>query len=94
MDRHFCLYGQLKPLKGFARRVWSSVNVKCGNHSDGCTWTGSIGDFAAHANLCDGRRFLRDQIEALEQENAELNEELTKLAISALLENDVNDVTK
>ena len=76
MDRQACECKQLKPLKGFALRIWSNIEVKCGNHNDGCAWTGSVGDFATHAKLCGSGRLLREKVAALEKENARLANEI------------------
>ena len=32
-------------------RVWSAIPVKCGNH-ESCAWTGSVGDYSNHADIC------------------------------------------
>ena len=76
MDRQACECKQLKPLKGFALRIWSNIEVKCGNHNDGCAWTGSVGDFATHAKFCGSGRLLREMVSALEKENTRLENEI------------------
>ena len=85
LDRNPCGQHELNSLEGFARRIWSNIQVKCGNR-DGCAWTGPIGDYATHP--CDSRSILRGKVKALGQENAQLKVELgeAKRIINALRE--------
>ena len=62
--------------------------MKCGNHNDGCAWTGSIGGYASHMEQCVSARSnqagsaLREELKALKQNNAQLekkNAQLKKL---------------
>ena len=52
VTRKACSPGQLKSPDGFVKRLWSSVQVKCGHHGKGCAWTGSIADFNGHLGKC------------------------------------------
>ena len=54
VDRIPCHQTQIVPLRGMLYRIWSGVVVKCGNHAEGCAWTGSIGDYPKHAKCCRG----------------------------------------
>jgi len=82
IDRMACTTHQLRTLAGCIFRVWGSIPVKCGNHSDGCAWTGSIGDYANHTHLCSRGRSsrivsaLQGKLDQLEEENSKLKEEL------------------
>ncbi|GKY92169.1 hypothetical protein MPSEU_000188200 [Mayamaea pseudoterrestris] len=52
-------------------RVWSEINVKCGNHDRGCPWTGSIVDAITHMHSCalvDRSKKLLEEIAALKQQ--------------------------
>ena len=77
LDRNPCEQHELKPLEGFSRRIWGNIQVKCGNHNDGCAWTGPIGDYATHP--CDSRSILRGEVKALGQENAQLKRVINAL---------------
>ena len=53
IDRRPCTAGQLKRLDGLSLRIWSGIQVKCGNHESGCAWRGSIADYSTHVeNNC------------------------------------------
>lgn len=87
LDRRACDNHQLLPLQGVALRIWSSIRVKCGNpDDDGCAWTGSISDYAAHEQVCGSKRRRRDKVASLEEEIAQLKNELhaAKSTISRL----------
>lgn len=56
VTRKACSPGQLKPPEGFVKRLWSSVQVKCGHHGKGCAWTGSVADFSSHLGKCSFAR--------------------------------------
>eukprot|EP00581_Thalassiosira_minuscula_P001190 CAMPEP_0183738516 /NCGR_PEP_ID=MMETSP0737-20130205/54773_1 /TAXON_ID=385413 /ORGANISM="Thalassiosira miniscula, Strain CCMP1093" /LENGTH=303 /DNA_ID=CAMNT_0025973067 /DNA_START=241 /DNA_END=1152 /DNA_ORIENTATION=+ len=86
IDRTACTIGQLKPLRGFVHRIWNNIQVKCGNHNNGCAWTGSIGDYSSHMNHCrrtnsaDGAileelQQVKKKLEKLQLENDRLEEE-------------------
>ncbi|KAL7528474.1 hypothetical protein ACHAXR_002462 [Thalassiosira sp. AJA248-18] len=96
-DRAPCTVHQLQPIQGFISRIWSNIQVKCGNHDSGCAWTGSIGDYATHLDnncvrrVCENNRGGTDaavweQVEILEKKNVLLSEELesVKFTKSAL----------
>jgi hypothetical protein len=36
----------------FLRRLWSDIQVRCGNCDNGCLWTGSISKATSHLNVC------------------------------------------
>ena len=82
VTRKACSPGQLKSPEGFVKRLWSSVQVKCGHHGKGCAWTGSVADFSGHLEKCtfarpdetSDRRRLEDltrQLKAGEMANME-----------------------
>ena len=52
MTRSHCCALCLQSPEGFVRRLWSSVQVKCGHHGNGCAWTGSVADYPAHLEMC------------------------------------------
>ena len=52
VTRSHCCAGSLRSPEGFVRRLWSSVQVKCGRHGNGCAWTGSVADYPAHSAKC------------------------------------------
>ncbi|EJK61543.1 hypothetical protein THAOC_17949 [Thalassiosira oceanica] len=52
VTRRYCPAGSLRSPEGFVRRLWSSVQVKCGHHRQGCAWTGSVADYPAHLEKC------------------------------------------
>jgi len=56
-------------------RIWSGIEVKCVNHEEGCSWTGSIVDFSKHEKSCQQREkgntlALKERVIELEIENA------------------------
>jgi len=62
VDRHkkcpICQCGcyDLTPLnKGnkVAHQIWSDLPVRCENHEQGCTWTGSLSDYKNHVYKCN-----------------------------------------
>ena len=52
VTRSHCCALCIQSPEGFVRRLWSSVQVKCGHHGKGCTWTGSVADYPAHLEMC------------------------------------------
>ena len=59
-----------------AHRIWSCIAVKCEHHSEGCCWTGSIGDYASHKKTCPhAGPSLRLQIEQLNKTIVDLVKE-------------------
>jgi len=52
VTRQPCTANDLRALSGFNRRLWSSVQVRCGHHGKGCAWRGSIADYCAHLDKC------------------------------------------
>lgn len=80
IDRRPCTSGQLKRLDGLYLRIWSGIQVKCGNHESGCAWKGCIVDYGAHAenNCTVGRGHnnsaLMEELESLRQKNSDLHE--------------------
>ena len=92
VDRMPCHQAQLLPLRGILYRIWSGVPVKCGKHTEGCAWTGSIGDYAKHTKYCGGSRqvslpmtaminqwidqAVEQKLQAVQQENMQLRRQL------------------
>ena len=52
VTRSHCCALCIQSPEGFVRRLWSSVQVKCGRHGNGCAWTGSVADYPAHSAKC------------------------------------------
>ena len=89
IDRVGCTIHQLREIRGCLSRIWGSIPVKCGSNSAGCAWTGSLGDYANHQERCNlGRssRDVRNEIKALREESARLDNALreSKAKISRL----------
>ena len=80
IDRQECSIHQLVPLQGCLFRIWSNIQVKCGN--GGCTWNGSIEDYLNHVNQCNSAQHtqdlssMREEMETLKEENSRLNQQL------------------
>ena len=85
IDREACTTRDLQQPTGCLRRIWSNVQVKCGNSGeDGCAWTGAIGDYANHAEQCNNNNNnnnrngnlsqLREELESVKRENRQLAE--------------------
>ena len=81
IDRKPCTLGQLKQLDGLSLRIWSGIQVKCGNHENGCAWRGPISDYSTHVENCTSGRnptgheaALLEELETLRQENVHLKE--------------------
>mmetsp|Transcript_21665 Transcript_21665/g.50984 ORF Transcript_21665/g.50984 Transcript_21665/m.50984 type:complete len:412 (-) Transcript_21665:92-1327(-) len=74
---------QIKPINGCLKRVYSTIEVRCCNHKDGCLWKGSIADFVAHTDTCQtartsslGSSALREEVNRLNKENKQLQNRL------------------
>jgi len=90
IDRRPCTCRQLKRLDGLSLRIWSGIQVKCGNHESGCAWKGSIADYSAHVeNHCSvGRNTtghnnnsaLVEELETLRQDNLDLKKGVKEFA--------------
>ena len=80
IDREPCQIHQLQSLAGCTRRIWSGLQVKCGNHESGCAWTGGIGDYEGHARTTCTHANVAERsarrIDELEAENARLVDQL------------------
>lgn len=92
IDRRPCTSGQLERLDGLSLRIWSGIQVKCGNHESGCAWKGCIADYAAHAeNNCSVGRghnnsALMEELETLRDQNSALNAAVLNLSDSSILQ--------
>ncbi len=89
IDRRPCTHGHLKRLDGIALRVWSSIQVKCSGHENGCAWRGSVSDYAAHTQNCTVSRAsagdtvtINSLVEQLDTANAEIENLKRQLAQS------------
>jgi len=60
---------EVKPLSGFARRLWEKVGVRCGRK--GCPWNGCVGNYLAHALICQDM-LASHSIRQIEELKAEL----------------------
>ncbi|GKY99490.1 hypothetical protein MPSEU_000903200 [Mayamaea pseudoterrestris] len=56
-------------------RIWSDVNVKCGNCDRNCQWTGSISDAKQHCRPVDDAEALKTEIVRLQAEHVNLMSE-------------------
>lgn len=80
IDREPCQIHQLQTLAGCTRRIWTGIQVKCGNHDSGCGWTGGIGDYEDHARTTCVHANVTERserrIHELEQEKTRLMDRL------------------
>jgi hypothetical protein len=79
MDRRFFTMDDIVFVRNgsFAHRVWSGVQVKCGDHERGCSWSGSIADFENHRSGCqfmepESKSIMKVRIQELEEEVRQL----------------------
>lgn len=82
-DRQELHVYQLQPLSGISRRIWEQVGVKCPNQ--GCSWTGTAGNYANHAGTICGQR---PQL-SLEKER-EYNDRIVQLESQVAAYEDIN----
>ncbi|EJK44619.1 hypothetical protein THAOC_36823, partial [Thalassiosira oceanica] len=80
VGRKPCQIHQLQTLAGCTRRIWTGIQVKCGNHDSGCGWTGGIGDYEDHARTTCVHANVTERserrIHELEQEKTRLMDRL------------------
>jgi chromosome segregation ATPase len=65
--RPLCLQ-DIVPLHGLGKRMWDKIPVTCpiNNGNDDCTWSGTMGNYLAHAKSCCGTK--TSQIQALQEQ--------------------------
>ena len=76
-----CTMEDLSSLKSqvLPYRIWSSINVKCKDHADGCSWTGSIADYRDHKISCKIIQALKAEIGQLKAKVVELKDDYTEI---------------
>jgi len=74
MCRGYCTREDLVPMKTgspLSYRIWANIAVKCGQHSEGCGWVGSLSDYQSHAQSCLQEKKIKS-IRSLKEENEKL----------------------